>query len=429
MKKILALFLLLFILVGCGRRTTTTSDEDLTLIVWEDNKNIELVTTLTEEFARFYALNYPNAPRLKFEFIPHSEQSSVEDLTLHGPAGTGPDVFAFVHDTLSTAVSGGLIAKNIFSDKILATHSEEAAHAASLDGTMYGFPITSESQILIYRKSKISNQQASSIEGILDSEQANAKLVWDVFEGYYSFGIMTDALLYGENGETVTGPKETYLNFATEKSIQNITYLLSNYKENPNLIIPGKTSGTTDIEGLSMFQAGDVDAIIVAPYFWATAKTLFDGDVAIAPVPSINETNMRPMSGYKLYGVSKYSKNPAIAQQLADFLTSEWAQAIRLRDKSLLPTVQSLLDQLDQNEIVVDSWRGLLTTQVTITETTILEASIFSTSLNQSIVMPKIERFSAFWTSYANNMKALWEDSNLTTEELIDYLNEMTKTM
>ena len=136
MKKLLAIFLLLFILVGCGRRTTSTNDEDLTLIIWEDNKNVELVTTLTEEFARYYALNYPNAPKLKFEFIPHSEQSSVEDLTLHGPAGTGPDVFAFVHDTLSTAVSGGLIAKNVFADKIISTHSAEAAHAASLDGVM-----------------------------------------------------------------------------------------------------------------------------------------------------------------------------------------------------------------------------------------------------------------------------------------------------
>ena len=240
---------------------------------------------------------------------------------------------------------------------------------------------------------------------------------------------MTDALLYGDDGETVTGLKETYLNFATPNTIQNITYLLSNYKNNNNLIIPGKTSGTTDIEGLSMFQAGDVDAIIVAPYFWATAKTLFSGDVAMAPVPSINSIDMRPMSGYKLYGVSKYSKNPAIAQQLADFMTSEWAQAIRLRDKSLLPTVTSLLNQLDQDVIVVDSWRGLATTQVTINQATIVEARIFRDSLHQSIVMPKIQRFSAFWTSYANNMKALWEKSNLTTEELIDYLNEMTKTM
>jgi arabinogalactan oligomer/maltooligosaccharide transport system substrate-binding protein len=429
MKKLLILLLLSFVLVGCGRQSTTKDSEDLTLIIWEDNKNIELVTTLTDEFARFYALNYPNAPKLKFEFIPHSEQSSVEDLTLHGPAGTGPDVFAFVHDTLSTAVSGGLIARNMFADKISATHTLEAAQAASLDGFMYGFPITSESQILVYRKSKISSLQASSIEGILDSNQANAKLVWDVFEGYYSFGMMTDALLYGEDGETVTGLKETYLNFATPETIQNIEYLLANYKSNSNLIIPGSTSGTTDIEGLSMFQAGDVDAIIVAPYFWSTAKTLFNNDVAMAPVPSLNGIDMRPMSGYKLYGVSKYSKNPAIAQQLADFMTSEWAQAIRLRDKSLLPTVLSLNSMLDQNQIVVDSWRQLQSTAVTITESTLLEARIFQASLNQSIVMPKIQRFSAFWTSYANNMKALWTQSNLTTEELIDYLNEITKTM
>ncbi len=429
MKKVLSILLLLFVLVGCGRRSTTQTSEDLTLIIWEDNKNIELVTQLTEEFARFYALNYPNAPRLKFEFIPHSEQSSVEDLTLHGPAGTGPDVFAFVHDTLSTAVSGGLIARNMFSDKIIATHTAEAAHAASLDGVMYGFPITSESQILIYRKSKISTQQAQSIEGILDANQANAKLVWDLFEGYYSFGIMTDAILYGEDGETVTGLKETYLNFATPQTIANITYLLSHYKSNPNLIIPGSTSGTTDIEGLSLFQGGQVDAIIVAPYFWATAKTLFDQDVAMAPVPKLNEIDMRPMSGYKLYGVSKYSKNPAIAQQLADFLTSEWAQAIRLRDKSLLPTVTSLTTKLDQNQIVVDSWRQLTSTQVTINEATLQEARIFKASLENSIVMPKIQRFAAFWTSYANNMKALWSKTSLTNQELHDYLNEITKTM
>jgi len=429
MKKVLSILLLLFVLVGCGRQSTSKTNEDLTLIIWEDNKNVELVSQLTEEFARFYALNYPNAPRLKFEFIPHSEQSSVEDLTLHGPAGTGPDVFAFVHDTLSTAVSGGLIARNMFAEKIMATHTNEAAHAASLDGIMYGFPITSESQILIYRKSKVTAQQAQSIEGILDANQANAKLVWDVFEGYYSFGLMTDALLYGENGETVTGLKETYLNFATPQTVANITYLLSNYKSNTNLIIPGSTSGTTDIEGLSLFQGGNVDAIIVAPYFWATAKTLFNNDVAMAPVPKLNDIDMRPMSGYKLYGVSKYSKNPAIAQQLADFLTSEWAQAIRLRDKSLLPTVTSLTTKLNQNQIVVDSWRQLTSTQVTISEATLQEARIFKTSLEQSIVMPKIQRFAAFWTSYANNMKALWSRPNLTTQELIDYLNEITKTM
>lgn len=429
MKKLWMILLLLFILVGCGRREVSNTTEDVTLIIWEDSKNIELVSQMTEEFARYYAFNFPNAPKLKFEFIPHSEQSSVEDLVLAGPAGTGPDILAFVHDTLDTAVTGNLLAQNSFASRIRDTHTEKAAHAASLNGVMYGFPITSESQVIIYRKSKISDTQIQSIEGILDQNQANAKLVWDIFEGYYSFGLMTDALLYGADGETTEGIKSSYLNFATPQTIQNVSYARNTYKNHPNLTIPGSTSGSTDIEGLSLFLAGDVDAIIVAPYFWASAKEQFPNDVAMAPIPSINGQTMRPFSGYKLYGVSRYSKYPALSQQLADFLTSEWAQALRLKEKSLLPTVESLLSELDQNQMKVDSWRKLETTQITITEASIIEARIFEQSLEQSITMPKITRFAAFWISYANNMKALWEQGSLTEQQLIDYLNQITQTM
>ena len=429
MKKIVVILILLLVLVGCERRAVNKDSEDITLVIWEDNKNIEVVTTITEEFARFYAFNYPSAPKLKFEFIPHSEQSSVEDLVLAGPAGTGPDILSFVHDTLDTAVSGNLLARNSYAEKIISTHSAEAAQAASLNGIMYGYPITSESQVIIYRKSKINTTQIQSIETIITPSGANAKLVWDIFEGYYSFGLLNDALLYGTDGETVTGVKSSYLNFATPNAVENVSYARENYKSNTNLIIPGSTSGTTDIEGLSLFLAGDVDAIIVAPYFWASAKEQFGEDVAMAPLPSINNQEMRPFSGYKLYGVSRYSKNPALAQQLADFMTSEWAQAIRLRDKSLLPTVTSLTSKIDQTSIVVDSWRMLETTQITVSEATLVEARIFKDSLDQSITMPKIARFSAFWIAYANNMKALWEKSSLTEQELIDFLNNITQNM
>jgi len=429
MKKIVLLLILLLVLVGCERRAVNTGSEDITLTIWEDNKNIEVVTTITEEFARFYAFNFPSAPKLKFQFIPHSEQSSVEDLVLAGPAGTGPDILAFVHDTLDTAVSGNLLARNSYADKIIATHSNEAAQAASLNGIMYGFPITSESQVIIYRKSKISVSQISNIETILNSNQANAKLVWDVFEGYYSFGLFNDALLYGLDGETVTGVKSSYLNFATPNAIANVSYLKNNFKSNTNLVIPGSTSGTTDIEGLSLFLAGNVDAIIVAPYFWASAKEHFGDDVQMAPLPKVNNQEMRPFSGYKLYGVSRYSKYPALAQQLADFMTSEWAQALRLKNKSLLPTVTSLTTKIDQTSIIVNSWRMLETTRITIPEATLVEARIFKDSLDQSITMPKIARFSAFWIAYANNMKALWEKSSLTEQDLIDYLNNITQNM
>lgn len=115
MKRILlcVLMLCLFVLAGCRERGSG-SKETLTLTIWEDNKNISLVQEMAEEFARYYAYNYPNAPQLRFEIVPHSEKSAVEDLVLDGPAGKGPDVLAFVHDTLGSAVGGGIWRKTNF---------------------------------------------------------------------------------------------------------------------------------------------------------------------------------------------------------------------------------------------------------------------------------------------------------------------------
>ncbi|TVP95651.1 MAG: extracellular solute-binding protein [Acholeplasmatales bacterium] len=434
MKKFMIISVLIALtlsLTGCfwrrDRSENGASTETLTLTIWEDTKNIEMIMTITDEFARYYALTYPNAPRLRFDIVPHSEQSAIEDLVLDGPAGRGPDIVAFVHDTLGVAVGGNHLAPNMFAATIRAEHTEEAAHAASLNDVMYGFPITSESQILIYRPSKMSALQAENIETIIGTDAANARLVWDIYEGYYSFGLLNDAMLYGVDGETTTGPN--FLNFATPQAIENILYMHTHFSGNTNLRIPGKISGTTDIEGLNQFLSQTVDAIIVAPYFWATAKEAFGADVAMTVLPQVNGQQMRPFSGYKLYGVSRYSKHPALAQELANFLVSDWAQALRFRDRSLLPTQTSLLEKMDQNTIVVNHWRNLDSLRMTIPEATLAEGRVFLASLETSILMPKIERFSAFWLAYANNMKALWEQGTLTQAQLIEYLNNMTRNM
>lgn len=424
-----ALLIPLIALSGCTRPGTSEGGSDITLTIWEDNKNIEIVTSIVDEFARYYAFSYPNAARLRFEIVPHSEKSSVEDLVLDGPAGIGPDVLAFVHDTLGVAVGGNHLAVNSLGAKVISDHHISASSAASLNGKVYGSPITSESQVLIYRKSKINATQAQNIETIVGESGANAKLVWDLLEGYYSFALLNDAILYGADGETTTGVKSSYLNFATPKAVSNVAYMHANYKGNSNLVIPGLQSGTTDIEGLNMFLAGDVDAIIVAPYFWASAKEAFGSDVAMGPLPKVNGETLRPFSGYKLYGVSRYSKYPALAQELADFLTSPWAQAMRLRDKTLLPTLTSLIDQLGNSSIEVAHWRNLDASKITVSSAILDEAEVFEASLANSITMPKIERFSAFWVAYANNMTALWQDSDLTTHEIQTYLNNITTNM
>ncbi|MDD4001053.1 MAG: extracellular solute-binding protein, partial [Bacilli bacterium] len=223
--------------------------------------------------------------------------------------------------------------------------------------------------------------------------------------------------------------KESYLNFKTDQAKANLTYLKENYQGNQNLIIPGSTGGTTDIEGLSYFLSGQAEAIIVAPYFWASAKEEFGDKVAMASLPRLNSQDLRPFSGYKLYGVSRYSKEPALAQALADFLISEWAQALRFKEKSLLPTQLSLSEKLNQTSITIESWRKLEATKIVIPEQVLLEGRVFKESLNKSYTMPKLSRFSAFWHAYSNNIKAYWEADNVSDEKLNEYLDNITKNM
>lgn len=419
--KLICLFMLTLMMLSlcaCGRnKKNSTSDDYITLTVWEDNKNIEMVSKMCDEFAKYYRSLYPKATPLKFNFIPKSEKSSVEDLALAGPAGNGPDILAFVHDTLGIAVEADLLATNNNAAKLALEQTAEALSAATYNDKVYGYPITSESQILIYRKSFLTSSDVDNVETIVNK----TKLVWDVVEGYYGFGLFTDAVLYGEDGKTTTGTN--YVKLDNPQTIANILAAY-NLKSNQNLIVPGVYSETTDNEGLAYFQSGDAKAIIVAPYFWAEAKETYGDDVAMAVLPKINNNQLRPISGYKLYGVSKYSQNPAIAQMLADYLVSEECQAIRLRDRNLLPTNNNLLDQVQTSttDIKVYNWRQTENAMITIPKANVEQAKIFMESLNNSITMPSLTRFSSFWLNYADQIKSIWNSSNPTEADVISKL-------
>ena len=107
-KKLSASMLLIAgaALVACGGGTST--ETKVTLTLWEDDTNIEMLGVIAEEFSAWYAAEYPLAPRVEVNFIPESEGKSISNLILDGPSGNGPDIVAFVHDTLGTAVKNGL---------------------------------------------------------------------------------------------------------------------------------------------------------------------------------------------------------------------------------------------------------------------------------------------------------------------------------
>lgn len=115
------------------------------------------------------------------------------------------------------------------------------------------------------------------------------------------------------------------LNLATTQAVNNLTTLTKEYQ---NVIV----NGTPD-EALTIIGVGDAGGVISSPYLWSTFKDRIGASAKMAVVPSISGLTARPFSGYKGYGVSRYSKHPELAQMLAKYLVGDLAQEIRFVQK------------------------------------------------------------------------------------------------
>ena len=390
MKKVLSFLLLVVSLFGLFTVTScdngSSGSDMITITIWEDESNEEVVNTLCEYFLADYYQKYPLAPKIEVKIIAQAEASAVEGLQTAGPAGNGPDIFAFVHDTLGTAVNAGLISENIYASKLAEVQSKDALDAFTYEGVLYGYPITAESLTVMYDKSKISAAELASFEAI---KGANKKIAWTVSNtnsGYYPFGLFTDSVLFGEDGT-----KEVEINLATTKTVDN---LYSFYKDYSSVI-----ENATVTEGFSLLQTGEVAGIVSSPYLWADVKNALGNNAAIAVLPTINGENERPFSGYKGYGVNRYSQNPAIAHMLAEYLSSEDAQYLRLIEKEYLPTISS-----DRINKYIEKSESL---------------QVFKTSLDNSITMPNILKMGSYWSPMQDVMTELWNGRSSITKDFI----------
>ena len=390
MKKVTSFLLLvmsifgLFVLGSCGG--SSNENGKITITIWEDESNEEVVNTLCEYFLADYYQKYPLAPKIEVNIIAQAEASAVEGLQTAGPAGNGPDIFAFVHDTLGTAVNAGLISENIYASKLAKNQSSDALNAFTYEGVLYGYPITAESLTVMYDKTKISAQELASFDAL---KSANKKIAWTVSNtnsGYYPFGLFTDSVLFGEDGTA-----KDVINLATTKTVDN---LYSFYHDYSTVV-----ENATVTEGFSLLQTGEVAGIVSSPYLWADVKNALGNNAAIAVLPTINGENQRPFSGYKGYGVNRYSQNPAIAHMLAEYLSSEEAQYLRLIEKEYLPTISS--ERID--------------TYISKSES----LQVFKASLDNSITMPNILKMGSYWSPMQDVMTELWNNRNSLTKDII----------
>lgn len=390
MKKLsvaLAAALLMGSLAACSNDTPapTPSGETVTLKVWESLQGPdEFIKQAGEEFTK-------KNPNVKIEFINVELGDSAAQIALDGPAGTGPDVFAAPHDKLGELVSGGHVLAIADKAGVTANVLENTITASTYDGTLYGYPVATETYALYYNKALVQNPPKTWDEVISFSQTFNAAnagkygFVMDVGNAYYTFLFTTsqDNRLFGPEG---TDTENTNINSAASvagmKQFQDLRQALN---------VPAADLNTASVDAL--FASGDAAMHISGPW---NVKNFTDSgiDFGITTLPALTGSSdpAASFAGIRTMFVSSYSGHPEEAAAFAEFLTTKEMQQLRADITGALASSKSTITY--ENPVV----------------------SGFGEQMPYAFPMPSIPQMGKFWDAMNSASANIWNGADVQTE-------------
>jgi len=342
--SILSLFLAsALFLTACGSESAGTeaavaedlqvssSDGPVSLRIWGAEDDAELLDVLVENFKKTY-------PETSFDItVEYCAESECRGNVLNDVLNA-PDVFTFADDQLSAFVSSGVLKAVENADEIKGRNLEAAVSAASVDGTLYSYPLTADNgYFLYYNKKYLSASDVNSMDNILAIAEENEKLVtMDMSSAWYLYAF------FGNTGLEVGLNPDGITNYCTWNSIDNpikgVDVATAMYELALN---PGFTNGGDSV--LSEGAANDtVIAGVSGVWLANTMKEAWGSNYAAAKLPTYTvdgqQVQLSSYSGYKLVGVNSYSNNKEWAAKFADFMTNEESQTLRFEMRGQGPS-------------------------------------------------------------------------------------------
>lgn len=360
---------------------TSAEAGPVTLKVWESLQGPD--EFIKQAGAKFTAAH----PNVTIEFVNVELGDAASQIALDGPAGTGPDVFAAPHDKLGELVSGGHALAVANPDAIKASVVEAAAKAATYDGTMYGYPVATETYALYYNKKYVTDPPKTWADVIAFAKQFNSKhkgkhgFVMDVGNGYYTILFTTSQSnrLFGPDGTDTTN---TNINSAA-----SVAGMQEFVKLRQALDIPASDLATATVDAL--FSSGDAAMHISGPWnVSAFTKAKVDFGVATLPALDGNTDPAASFAGVRTMYVSAYSKHPAEAAQFAEFLTTPEMQQLRADVTGALAASNSTITY--QNPVVGG----------------------FADQMKYAFPMPSIPQMSKFWDAMNAASANIWNGAD-----------------
>ncbi|WP_211249834.1 extracellular solute-binding protein [Carnobacterium alterfunditum] len=309
---------------GGGEEATETDAENAvkdgesaTLKIDVDPRYSEYVNEIIPAFEEEHSVTIEISERDMFE--------GIEALPLDGPADIGSDILIAPYDRVGVLGQQGHLAEVTLPDD--GRYDELDQRQVTLEDKIYGAPFVIESLVLYYNKDllkqapetfedleKMSEDDQYAFE---NEEETNTAFLANWTTAYQYIGLLSGygGYVFGEDG---TDPTDIGLN--SPKSVEGISYIANWYQD----VWPQGMLDATSSENFmnELFTSGKTAAVINGP--WG-ASGYDDAGVnyGVSTIPILpNGSEYEPFAGGVAWAVSKYSKNPELAQEWLDYVTN-----------------------------------------------------------------------------------------------------------
>lgn len=321
---------------GCGQGAEVVPEsvepQKVQLVVWGAQEDTELMNRIIESFQA----NYQGQADFEITFEVQGE-SQCKDVLLGG-LEDGADVFTFADDQLNALAAAGAMDPIGNGEEIRSRNLSSTIEAATVNGQLYAYPLTADNgYFLYYNKRYITEEQAGTLDGILDAAAASGKLFamdWSSAWYVYSFFGNT-GLQVGLNDDGITNYCTWNQTDGDIRGIDVAQAMLSIAKS------PG-FANRTDEEFLQGVKDGSVVAGISGVWNSVAINEAWGEDAGAAKLPTYSckgsQVQMASFSGCKLIGVNAYSEYPEWAARLAEWITDEENQRLRFEMRGQGPS-------------------------------------------------------------------------------------------
>ncbi len=386
---------------GCGTAEETylenTELPKVELVVWGAEEDEELMTRIIRSFQS----NYQGEADFRISFEVQGE-SQCKDVLIGG-LEEGADVFTFADDQLNTLAAAGALEPIENAEQIRDRNLSSTVEAVTVNNQLYAYPLTADNgYFLYYNKRYITDEQAETLDGILEAAASNGKLFtmdWSSAWYVYSFFGNT-GLQVGLNDDGITN----YCTWnRTDGDIRGIDVARAMLRiaESPGF------ASCTDEEFLKGVKDGSVIAGVSGVWNSVAVKEVWGENTGAAKLPTYScsgsQIQMASFSGCKLIGVNAYSEYPEWAARLAEWITDEENQRLRFEMRGQGPSNIAVADSAEIKQSPAIN--------------ALLEQSVFS----------QLQRIGGkFWdpvSKFAENMAA----GNPSGRDLQDQLDELAE--